>query len=99
MILSSLCTILVVAAGAVNALTVGGAVTFAAKGTYPRATRLSDGSLLGAVSYVDGANQVISAVISRNNGTSWVTQGEVTRAPGDISNQYIQQLPSGNHAL
>ena len=95
MILSSLCTILVVAAGAVNALTVGGAVTFAAKGTYPRATRLSDGSLLGAVSYVDGTNQVISAVISRNNGTSWATQGEVTRAPSDLSNQYIQQLPSG----
>ncbi|KAH7106156.1 Sialidase [Auriculariales sp. MPI-PUGE-AT-0066] len=92
--IARLITVLAAAVGTVSALTIGSAVTFG-KGSYPRATKLSDGRLLGTTSYSDGANMVIMTVISSDNGASWTTQGEVTRAQGDISNQYLQQLPSG----
>ena len=64
-------------------------------GTYPRVTRLADGSLLGALSFGDNGDQVISTVTSIDGGVTWTPLGEVTRGQGDISNQYPLQLPSG----
>lgn len=80
-------------AGATPSLS-GGAVVFGA-GTYPRATRLADGSLVGAYTAKDGAENVIRTVISRDQGASWTALGEVTRGVGDIDNPFVLQLQSG----
>ncbi|KAH7096969.1 Sialidase [Auriculariales sp. MPI-PUGE-AT-0066] len=65
------------------------------KGTYPRITRLADGSLLGAVSYGENGETVIAAITSTDEGVTWSPLGVVTHGTGDISNQYPLQLPSG----
>jgi hypothetical protein len=64
-------------------------------GTYPRATRLQDGSILGVhTTFHDGAN-VIVATRSLDNGVTWARVGEITRGVGDIDNPFVVQLPSG----
>ena len=40
-------------------------------GTYPRANKLSDGSLLGAYTAFEGGNNIIRIVLSTDNGQSW----------------------------
>ena len=40
-------------------------------GTYPRANKLSDGSLLGAYTAFEGGNNIIRVVLSTDNGQSW----------------------------
>lgn len=73
----------------------GSPVVFGA-GTYPRATRLSDGSLLGVYTAFSGGNNVITTTRSTDNGASWQTFGEVTSGPSnanDIDNPYVLQLP------
>jgi hypothetical protein len=65
-------------------------------GTYPRATRLQDGSILGVhTTFQNGAN-IIVATRSLDQGVSWNPVGEVTRGVGDIDNPFAVQLPSGN---
>lgn len=74
----------------------GSPVVFGA-GTYPRATRLSDGSLLGVYTAFSGGNNVITTTMSTDNGASWQTLGEVASGPSDandIDNPYVLQLPS-----
>ena len=75
----------------------GSPVVFGA-GTYPRANRLSDGSLLGVYTTFSGGNNVITTTRSTDNGASWHTLGTVTSGPSnanDIDNAYVLQLPTG----
>ncbi|KAI4236033.1 MAG: hypothetical protein L6R40_006279 [Gallowayella cf. fulva] len=66
-------------------------------GTYPRATRLRDGSILGVYTAFQSGSNVLLTVRSTNNGASWSPVGEITRGPSDandIDNAYLIQLPS-----
>jgi hypothetical protein len=64
-------------------------------GTYPRATRLQDGSILGVHTSFQGGTNVIVATRSTDEGISWSPVGEVTRGVGDIDNPFVVQLPTG----
>lgn len=78
--------------------TLSGAAAVIGPGTYPRANKLSDGSILGVYTAFSGGDNVISAVKSVDNGVSWQAIGEVTRGASnanDIDNAYVLQLPNG----
>ena len=67
-------------------------------GTYPRASRLSDDSILGAYTAFSDGNNVITTVHSTDGGASWQPWGVVTQGPSNannIDNPYVLQLPSG----
>ena len=77
---------------------VGAAVVFGRDGTYPRATKLADGSLFGAYTNTKGDNTTILTVRSTDNGASWQTQGTVDTGPKatkDLDNPYVHELPDG----
>ena len=77
---------------------VGNAVVFGEGGTYPRATKLADGSLLGAYTNTQGDNTTILSVRSSDNGASWQMQGMVDtgrKATKDVDNPFIHELPDG----
>jgi len=79
----------------------GAPVVFGA-GTYPRANKLSDGTILGVYTSFDGGNTVIRTVLSGPDGESWASQGEVTSAPtnaNDIDNPYVLQLTGSPRIL
>lgn len=73
------------------------------QGTYPRANSLSDsslpvGSIIGVYTAFGDGDNILSVVMSTDNGSSWRAIGEVTRGPSnanDIDNPYVLQLPSG----
>jgi hypothetical protein len=65
------------------------------EGTYPRATRLQDGSILGVHTTFQGGANAIIATRSLDQGVTWKPVGEVTRGVGDIDNPFVVQLPSG----
>jgi hypothetical protein len=65
------------------------------EGTYPRATRLQDGSILGVHTTFQGGANAIVATRSLDHGVTWKQVGEVTRGVGDIDNPFAVQLPSG----
>ena len=65
------------------------------EGTYPRATRLQDGSILGVHTTFQGGANAIIATRSLDHGVTWKSIGEVTRGVGDIDNPFAVQLPSG----
>ena len=48
-----------------------GAAVSVGPGTYPRANKLSDGSILAAYTAFEGGYNIIRVVISTNNGQSW----------------------------
>lgn len=76
----------------------GSAVVFGQGGTYPRATRLSDGSLLGIYTHFESGNSTLTTVKSTDNGASWSPFGIVTTdlaSKKDFGNSYVQQLSSG----
>lgn len=64
-------------------------------GTYPRSTRLNDGSLLGVYTAFEGTQNVIKTTRSTDNGNSWNAYSEVTRGVGDIDNGFLLQLSNG----
>lgn len=77
---------------------VGTAVVFGADGTYPRAERLADGSLLGVYTHHGGGNTTITTVKSTDNGASWTPIGKIDEGPTatrEIDNGYVHQLPNG----
>ena len=83
-------------AGLVARLSGGAAVM--GDGTYPRANRLHDGSIIGTFTAFSGGNNIITLVRSTNNGASWAYIGEAASgasATHDIDNPYVLQLPSG----
>lgn len=66
--------------------------------SYPRANKLSDGSILGVYTAFLGGNNVITTVKSTDNGASWQALGTVTSgasSANDIDNPYVLQLPNG----
>ncbi|KAF5355555.1 hypothetical protein D9758_006309 [Tetrapyrgos nigripes] len=77
---------------------VGGAVSMGS-GTYPRATRLANGNLLGVFTGHSGDNTVLTTVRSTDNGASWTQIGsiatEVTNTH-DLDNPFVLQLPNGH---
>lgn len=78
--------------------TLSGAAATIGPGTYPRANKLSDGSIIGVYTAFSGGNNVITAVKSVDSGASWQVVGEVTRGASnanDIDNAYVLQLPTG----
>jgi hypothetical protein len=105
MLFRKLCPVLLLSL-AWSALAVGvpalsGAPAVFGAGTYPRATRLQDGSLLGGYTSTTGTNPVtniINVVRSTDGGATWAHWGEVTRGVGDIDNPFPLQLPSGEYA-
>ena len=48
-----------------------GAPVVIGAGTYPRANKLSDGSILGAYTAFEGGNNVIRIVLSTDNAQTW----------------------------
>lgn len=71
-------------------------------GTYPRATRLRDGSILGVYTAFQSGNNVLLTVTSTNNGASWSPLGEISRGPSnanDIDNPFVLQLPSPSNRI
>lgn len=78
--------------------TLSGAATVIGAGTYPRANKLSDGSILGVYTAFSSDSIIITTVQSTDNGASWQYLGEVTRGmsnANDIDNPYVLQLPGG----
>ena len=77
---------------------IGDAVVFGEGGTYPRATKLADGTLFGAYTNTQGDNTTILTVRSTNNGVSWQVQGTVDTGPKatkNVDNPYVHELPDG----
>ncbi|KAL8678191.1 MAG: hypothetical protein Q9186_005445 [Xanthomendoza sp. 1 TL-2023] len=71
-------------------------------GTYPRATRLRDNSILAVYTAFQSGSNVLLTVRSTNNGLSWSPVGEITRglsASNDIDNAFLIQLPASNRIL
>ncbi|KAF2654319.1 glycoside hydrolase family 93 protein [Lophiostoma macrostomum CBS 122681] len=77
----------------------GSEVLFGQSGTYPRTTRLADGTLLGIYAkYADG-NSTLTTVRSTDNGASWTQNvglvDTATTASRDLDNPFVHQLASG----
>ncbi|KAF2110855.1 glycoside hydrolase family 93 protein [Lophiotrema nucula] len=69
-------------------------------GTYPRATKLADGSLLGIYTNFAGGNNTLITAKSTNGGASWTAIGQVDTGVStakDIDNGFLHQLSSGDH--
>ncbi|KAL9107678.1 MAG: hypothetical protein Q9227_007485 [Pyrenula ochraceoflavens] len=78
--------------------TLSGGPSIMGSGTYPRANKLNDGSLIGTFTSFESGQTVITIVRSTNSGGSWTKIGEASRADTathDTDNPYILQLPSG----
>lgn len=65
-----------------------------AGGTYPRLCRLSDGSILCAVTCFDGPTRILTITRSIDGGATFEPWGEVSRGTGDCDNLYICEVPS-----
>ncbi|KAL8791469.1 MAG: hypothetical protein Q9213_000086 [Squamulea squamosa] len=68
-------------------------------GTYPRATRLRDGSILGVYTAFQSGSNVLLTVRSTNGGASFTPLGEITRGASnanDIDNAFLIQLPASS---
>ncbi|KAL8756834.1 MAG: hypothetical protein Q9199_002644, partial [Rusavskia elegans] len=66
-------------------------------GTYPRATRLRDGTILGVYTAFQSGSNVLLTVRSTNNGATFTPLGEITRGASnanDIDNAFLIQLPA-----
>ena len=67
-------------------------------GGYMRATRLQDGSILGAYAWGGGDAHILRTVRSTDNGATWETRGVITAGNSDqhdIDNVNVVQLPNG----
>ena len=64
-----------------------------APGTYPRATRLFDGSILGVhTAFQEGGVNVIAVVRSGDNGVTWTSIGEVSQRLQSIGEYSTRQI-------
>ncbi|KAL8841566.1 MAG: hypothetical protein Q9176_003188 [Flavoplaca citrina] len=71
-------------------------------GTYPRATRLRDGSILGVYTAFQSGSNVLLTIRSTNSGATFTPHGEITRGASnanDIDNAYLIQLPSPSNRI
>ncbi|KAI4125769.1 MAG: hypothetical protein LQ338_004086 [Usnochroma carphineum] len=86
----------IISRGAIKPVLTGSPVAFGS-GTYPRATRLHDNTILGVYTAFQNGNNVLLTVTSTDNGSSWGPLGEITRGPSnanDIDNPFVLQLPA-----
>jgi hypothetical protein len=77
----------------------GDAVVFGASGTYPRATFLMDGSMLGTYTHFEGGFTSLFTVRSTDNGVSWSVIGSIATeitATKDLDNPFVHQMPNGD---
>ena len=68
------------------------------QGVYMRACHMSDGSILGAYAWGNGADHQLRVVTSTNQGSSWTVIGTIAAGDSDthdIDNVNVIQLPSG----
>ncbi|CAO1604103.1 hypothetical protein XANCAGTX0491_007669 [Xanthoria calcicola] len=66
-------------------------------GTYPRATRLRDGTIVAVYTAFQSGSNILLTARSTNNGATFTPLGEITRGASnanDIDNAYLLQLPS-----
>jgi photosystem II stability/assembly factor-like uncharacterized protein len=73
-------------------------ITSGRGGTYPRTSRLSDGSLLATYTTFFNGNSQIAFSRSTDGGASWTFKGTAATRPSassDLDNPYVLQLPSG----
>ncbi|KAL8952573.1 MAG: hypothetical protein Q9222_001527 [Ikaeria aurantiellina] len=71
-------------------------------GTYPRATRLHDGTILAVYTAFQSGSNVLLTSASTNNGASFTPLGEITRGASnanDIDNAFLIQLPSPSNRI
>lgn len=59
------------------------------RGTYPRLTRLSDGSILSAYTQFEGKTRVLMVSRSTDECRSFSELGEVSRGEGDVDNMFL----------
>ena len=79
-------------------LKISGAPSKMGDGAYPRATYLSDGSLLGIYTAFKDGNNTLTIVKSTDNSATWTEVGAVTSVASnshDLDNGFVLQLPSG----
>ena len=79
-------------------LKLGGTPASMGEGSYPRATYLFDGSLLGIYTAFKGNITVLTVVNSNDDSKTWNKIGTITRgstATQDIDNGFLLQLPGG----
>ncbi|KAI9811168.1 MAG: hypothetical protein M1827_005619 [Pycnora praestabilis] len=78
--------------------TLSGAEVTIAPGTYPRANRLADGSIIGSYTKFFNNDIIVTTIRSTDSGNTWQALGDVAQGPSDahdIDNSYPLQLPSG----
>jgi hypothetical protein len=71
-------------------------------GTYPRATYINDGTLLGCYTAHRGTQIAINTVLSTDNGSTWSDWGSVSnedQATHGLDNCYLHQLPNSDRIL
>ncbi|OJJ48232.1 hypothetical protein ASPZODRAFT_130189 [Penicilliopsis zonata CBS 506.65] len=66
------------------------------RGTYPRLARLSDGSILAAMTRRENGLRVLSISKSIDNAGSFSAFAEVTRGPGDVDNLFLLEIRPGH---
>lgn len=73
------------------------------KASYPRATYLDNGQILGVYSDLSPDDiQILTLITSDDNGNSWHLTGTAARKPsasGTLNNPFLLQLPSGRILL
>ena len=64
-------------------------------GAYPRVAPLADGTLLGTVTAMTGANKILRVTRSTNGGASFSDLGSIAQSPGDLDNAFLLELAPG----
>ncbi|KAH9905880.1 glycoside hydrolase family 93 protein [Xylariomycetidae sp. FL2044] len=62
-------------------------------GTYPRLTRLSDGSILCVSTAFEGPTHILQVTRSEDNGRTFTRHGEIARGEGDLDNGFLLEIP------
>ncbi|KAJ4391799.1 hypothetical protein N0V93_005419 [Gnomoniopsis smithogilvyi] len=65
-----------------------------APATYPRLTRLADGSILLAFTRLEPPTRILTVKRSVDNGRTFEPWGEVTRCNGDCGNLFLLEVPA-----
>lgn len=65
-----------------------------APATYPRLTRLTDGSILLAFTRIEAPTRILTVKRSVDNGRTFVPWGVITRCAGDCGNLFLLEVPA-----
>lgn len=61
-------------------------------GTYPRLTRLSDGSILSGYTYFEGPTHYLTVARSIDNAENFIPWGKVTQGDNDVDNMFLIEV-------